>query len=130
VLDVAGREVLVLVAHRRQHVVDADPQRLHAAGVELDVDLALHAAGDRGASDVAHRLDALDDDLVGDGGELADAADVGPYGDRHDRLVVRVEALDQRLLDLRPEGGAHRLHLLAHVLHGDGRTGSTARTRR
>ena len=39
---------------------------MHAAGIELDVDLALDAAGDGGRADVAHRLQALDDDLVGE----------------------------------------------------------------
>ena len=119
--DVAGREVLILVPDRPHDVVDADAQRMHAAGIELDVDLALDAAGDGGAADVAHGLQALDDDLVGQRREVAHRADVGAHGDRHDRLVVGIEALDQRLLDLRPEGGADLLDLLAHVLQGDRR---------
>ena len=119
--DVAGGEILVLVPDCPHDVVDADPQRMHAAGVEFDVDLTLDAAGNGGAPDVAHGLQALDDELVGERRQVAHRTDVGAHGDRHDRLVVRIEALDQRFLDLRLEGGADLLDLLADVLHGDGR---------
>ena len=129
-LDVAGREVLVLVADRPHDVVDADAQRMHAAGIELDVDLPLDAADDRDAADVAHRLQALDDHLVGQGREIAHRADVRAHRDRDDRLVVGIEALDQRLLDLGLESGADLLDLLAHVLDGDGGRHGRARTRR
>jgi hypothetical protein len=119
--NIAGREVLVLVPDRPHDVVDADAQRMHASWIELDVDLTLDPAGDGGAPDVAHGLQALDDELVGDRGQIAHRTDVGAHGDRHDRLVVRIEALDQRLLDLRLEGRADLLDLLADVLQGHGR---------
>ena len=82
--------------------------------------LALDPARDRGAPDVAHRLKSLDDELVGQGRQVAHRANVRTHGDRDDWLVVRVEALDQRFLDLWLEGGAHLLDLLADVLHRDG----------
>ena len=69
---------------------------------------ALDAADDRGAADAAHVLQALDDDLVGQCGQLAHRADVRAHRDRHDRLVVGIEAQDQRLLDLVRNGGADR----------------------
>ena len=119
-LHVAGGEVLVLVLDRPHDVVHADAKRVHATGIEFDVDLALQAAGDGGAADVADCLQALDDDLVGKSREVAHRADIGAHGDRHDRLVVGVEPLDQRLLDVRPEGRPDHLDLLANVLHGHG----------
>ena len=45
-------------------------------------------------------LQPLDDDLIGQRRQVAQAAAVGTDRDRHDRLVVRIEAGDHRLVDL------------------------------
>ena len=64
----------------------------------------------------ANRLEPNADHFVGEVGQLADAALVRLHRDRHDRRIVRIEVLDDRLVDVRrqrpPNSGDLRLNVL------------------
>ena len=88
--------------------------------IELHADLARVAADDVHAADARDRLDARLHDLVGEVGDLADRPLVRLERDRHDRRVVRVEVLDDRIVDVRRQRAADARHLRLHVLLRDG----------
>src|SRR5262249_53752443 len=119
--DRPGRQVLVLGLQDRDDAIDADAVRTQTLGIDQDLNLAHLAADDGGTPDAARGLQALDDDLVGQRGQILHALLVGAHADRQDRLIVRIEAYDLRLIDLLAEQGGERRDLLAHVLQRDGR---------
>jgi hypothetical protein len=119
--DRADRQVLVLVAHGRHHLVGRDAQRFHRGRVEVDVDLALGAAHQRDGADAAHVLEPLLEHLVGPVGQLDGCHApclrvVRHHGQRPDRPAGRVEAQHARLFHLGAETGPDRGDLFAHVL--------------
>src|SRR5690606_26551754 len=79
---------------------------------------ALDPADDIGAADAAYGLESFKDHLVGDGGQLAQVAQVAADRDRGDRLAFRAEAADLRVFDLVAEARGDQSHFLAHILHG------------
>ena len=68
------------------------------------------------AADAGDRLDARRDDLVGEVGELADRPLGALHRDRHDRALVRIEADDDRLVDVGRQLAPDARHLGLHVL--------------
>ena len=82
-----GGHVLVGGADRGDHLVDADAQRCQRVGLDLDQDLARHAAVDVDARHAGHVLERLDDRLVGERRELAQRRRRREHRERHDRLL-------------------------------------------
>ena len=117
--------VLVLVAHRVDHLVGADAEGLHGLRVQVDVDLALGAAHQRDRADAAHVFQPLLEHLVGPVGELDRAERAGraavarlrvrQHGHRPDGAAGRVEAQHARVFHLVAKQRAHGGDLFAHV---------------
>ena len=63
-------------------------------------------------------LEALDDHLVGERSQLAQAHRRRQHRQRYDRLLVLlIGANDQRILDVARKAGPHLRDLVAHILH-------------
>ena len=91
-IQVQRRQLLV-------HVHGRDAQRLHARGIQLDADLAIHAAAATHLRNAGNGQQALGDGVVHEPGQLL----LGLFGRGHgvvgDRAAVDVHALHDRLLD-------------------------------
>jgi hypothetical protein len=93
--------VLVRGADRVDHLVDADAERRHGIGLDLDQDLPRHAAADVDLGHPGDILERLDDRLVGERGQVAQRHRGREHGERHHRLLIfLVGAKDERILDV------------------------------
>ena len=111
----------VLRLQRRDHLADAHAGRLHRDRVDLDGDLALDRPDHDDLRDVADAAQRVGHARVGDLRQLG-ARQVGRrQRQRDDREVVRIEALEDRLLDLRRQFVADLGDLVANLLHRLGR---------
>ena len=119
-LDATGRYFLVLALERGGELRGRQPVGPQRGGIHLHANLPRVPADDVHAADALDRLEACLHHLAGEVGDLADRSLVRPERDRHDRRVVRVEVLDDRLLDVLRQGTADARHLGLHVLLRDG----------
>ena len=72
--NAAGRQILVRGLNRRDHLIDADAIALQLLGTQEDLHLALDGAADDDIADAGRVLQALDDLLVDDRRDFAQAA--------------------------------------------------------
>ena len=98
-----------------------DARRLHRRRVDLDGDLALDRARHRDLGDVTDATQFVGDAGVGNLGQLRAGQVVRGQRQRHDREVVRVEALEDRLLHLERQLVADLGDLVADLLQRFGR---------
>src|SRR5206468_12557112 len=118
-LDATGRYLLVLTLQRLHHLHGTHVVGVHRARIELHANLTPITTDDVHAADAGNRLQPRRDDLVSQVRELAQSALAALQRDRHDRRVVRIEVLNDRVFDIRREGAANARHLRLHILLGD-----------
>ena len=111
-------DILIRVLDGRDDLVDADSQRGQGVRLDLDENLPRQAAVDVDARHAGLVLERLHDRLIGKRRELAQIGRLRLHSERRDRLVVLVlDAVDERVLDVLREAGPHRGDLVAHVLN-------------
>ncbi len=112
----AGRHFLVLARERRRQLRGRDAVGAHRVGIQLHADLPRGAADDVHAADARSSPRCASARRLGEVGDLADRPLRALQRDRHDRRVVRIEVLDDRLLDVLRQRAADARHLRLHVL--------------
>ena len=108
-LAAAAGQVDIGRAQRAVDVGGGDAERVQPVGIELDLDLARHAAVAVDARDALQALQLADDRVVDEPGQFLDRH--GRRGDRvgQDRLAFDVDAVDDRLVGGRRQVGADAL---------------------
>ena len=105
-------------AQRAVDVAGGGAERIQPVGVELDLDLARHAAVAVDAGDALQALQLADDRVVDEPGQLLDGH--GRRRDRigQDRLALDVDAVDDRRLRGGRQVGADALDRVLDVVDG------------
>ena len=117
-LDSAAGDLGVLRIQRARDVGHRQVVGLKLRRIERDVDLTLASADDQHLADAGDAFELPPERLVG---VLRDVADrlVGRHGQRHDGRRIRVELVDDRLLDVLREEREHPVDAVAHFLRRD-----------
>ena len=89
---------------------------MHQARIELHLDLTPVAADDVDPADAGNRLEPGSDNLIGEVSDLAERPLAALQRDRHDRRVVRIEVLNDRVFDVRRQRPANARDLRLYVL--------------
>jgi hypothetical protein len=115
--DGADRNAQVGLLQRGDHLVDRQAIGAEACRIDADLDLPGHIAAEVDAADPGGALQPAADELLGQQRQLARRAVAGRQREERDRLVVvGVDALDQRLLDVARKRWAHLRDAVAHLL--------------
>ena len=126
--DGAHGQVLVFVAHGRNHLLGRDAVGLQRLRVQVDVDFALGGAHQVHRAYTAHVFQAFFQHLLGPGRQLHSGRRcrigvctrlvIGQHGEGPHGAAGRVKAQNPGLFHLGAQVGAHGGHFLAHIFGG------------
>ena len=117
-LAAAAGHVDIGGAQRAVDVAGGDAERVQPVGIELDLDLARHAAIAVDAGDALQALQLADDRVVDEPGQFLERHGRRRDGIGHDRLALDVDAVDDRLVGGRRQVGADALDGVLDVVDG------------
>ncbi len=117
-LGAAAGEVDIGAAQALADIDGGQPRGLQPVGIERDQNLALDTADALDLGDVAHALQRAFDDVVDEIGQLLRRLAGRDRGIGDDRQADHVDALDQRLVDVLRQVGAHPRDGVLDVVQG------------
>ena len=115
-LGAAAGEVDIGAAQALADIDGGEAGGLQPVGIERDQDFALDTADTLDLGDAAHPLQGAFDDVVDEVGQLLGRLARRYRGIGHDRQADHVDALDQRLIDVLRQVGAHAGHRVLDVV--------------
>ncbi len=118
-LDAARRDLDVLGADRRLDLLNRDVVGRHAGPIEPDAHGVAPLAADLDLGDAGDVLHPVGDEAVGEIGQLKRVVSRADQRQEQDRLRIRLDLGDDRLVDLGRHTAAHAADAVAHVRRGD-----------